>query len=296
LHGVVVPLITPTDPSENVDEAGLRGLIRRLTKAGVHGLFIGGTAGEGPLFPMDQWQRMAEIARDEAKAGGPDLLTGVMDTSSRRIREKIAFLRTGGHTRFVVTPSYYIPSKTASEQLRLFGEAREAAGDMEMVVYNIPQCTGASLSVDTLCEMARRGWIRTCKESCGEFGYLRDLIRRGAEVGLTVLSGDEPSMYEALRMGVVGIVPGCANVIPEPYIRICAAAEKRDWDTVARTFGDCMWMRAPMITGAGSWVSGLKYAASLQGIGSGRALSPSEPVTDAQKREIERLLKDQRVI
>jgi 4-hydroxy-tetrahydrodipicolinate synthase len=45
LRGVVVPIITPIDAEEKVDEAGLRRLIRRLVEAGVHGLFVGGGAG-----------------------------------------------------------------------------------------------------------------------------------------------------------------------------------------------------------------------------------------------------------
>ncbi|MGA2974424.1 MAG: dihydrodipicolinate synthase family protein [Spirochaetia bacterium] len=289
LRGVVVPIITPLDAEEKVDEAGLRRLIRRLAEAGVHGLFVGGSAGEGPLLPSDQWQRMTEIAFDEVKGRMP-LLGGVMDTSSRRVREKVKALRAIGYSHFVVTQTFYLAARAESEHLRLFGEAREAGGNMEMIAYNIPQCTGTSIAVDTLCEMGRRGWLRHCKESSGDMAYFRDLVRRGGEVGISVLGGDEVTMLEELRAGAAGLVPGCGNIIPAIFIQAFEAAERKDWAGAARIHDEMMRMRAPLVTGGTNWLSGIKYAASLLGSGSGRAMSPLEPVGVQQKQAIEQLL------
>ena len=61
LRGVIVPLITPIDSEERVDEAGLRRLIRRLEGAKVHGLFVGGSAGEGPLLPRTSGERWRKL-------------------------------------------------------------------------------------------------------------------------------------------------------------------------------------------------------------------------------------------
>src|SRR5207302_8710323 len=139
--GVIPPLLPPTDDQDRVDEPALRRSIRRLIEAGVHGLFVGGTAGEGPLLAEREWTRLMEITRDEA-AGRLPLLGGVQDTSTRKVVDKIVRLRQIGYAHFVVTPTFYIPSRTADEQLRLFGACREAAGDMEMIGYNIPQVVG----------------------------------------------------------------------------------------------------------------------------------------------------------
>ena len=76
LHGVVVPAMTPIDEDENVDEAAFRRVIRGLVGAGVHGLFVGGSAGEGPLLATDQWRRMAETALDEVGDALPVLCGG----------------------------------------------------------------------------------------------------------------------------------------------------------------------------------------------------------------------------
>jgi 4-hydroxy-tetrahydrodipicolinate synthase len=289
LYGVVVPTITPTDADERVDEPGFRRLIKRLISAGVHGLFVGGSAGEGPLLAAGEWQRMTEIAFDEAKGAIP-LLAGVMDTSTKRICEKVRHLRKIGYSRFVLTPSFYIAAKTPSEQLREFGAAREAGGTMEMIPYNIPRCTGAAFAVDTLCEMARRGWVRACKESSGDIAYFTELVNRGREAGLVVLGGDEVILVEELRAGAAGFVPGVANIFAPFCLRVWEAAARKDWAAVTAAHKEMMRVRAPLVTGAASWVSGLKYAASLLSMGSGVALSPLEPVVAAQKAEIEALV------
>ena len=106
LRGVIVPLITPVDGADRVDEAAFRKVIRYVIEAGVHGVFAGGSAGEGPLLTMEEWIRMTEIASDEAN-GKVQLLGGAIDTSTNRIIGRIKLLQKRGYTNFVVTPTYY---------------------------------------------------------------------------------------------------------------------------------------------------------------------------------------------
>ena len=65
IEGVVVPLLTPVDENEHVDESAFRTLIGHCIRGGADGLFVGGTSGFGPLLTDDQWKRLMEIARDE---------------------------------------------------------------------------------------------------------------------------------------------------------------------------------------------------------------------------------------
>jgi len=291
IRGVIVPVITPIDADENVDEPAFRRQLQRLIEAGVHALFVGGSAGEGPLLADAAWRRMAEIAFEEA-GGKLPLLGGVMDTSARRAREKIRVLRGIGYPYFVLTPTYYITVKAESEHLRLFGEARDAAGDMEMIAYNIPQCTSSRLAVDTVCEMARRGWIRSCKESSGDIAYFRELARRGKDAGLSVFAGDEFTLVEELQAGAAGIVPVCANIFPDVYLRAFEAAARGDWTAVARAHEENLRVREPLVAGGACWLAGIKYAASVLGVGSGRTVSPLEPAGRRQQERIEQLLKE----
>ena len=291
IRGVIVPVITPLDDDENVDEAAFREQLRRLISAGVHGVFVGGTAGEGPLITADQWRRMVEAAFDEV-GGKTLLLGGVMDTSTRRVREKVRTLEAIGYSHFVLTTTFYMVVRTASEHLRLFGEARGAGGGMEMVAYNIPPCTGSALAIETVLEMARRGWIRCCKESSGDGAYFRELISRGKDVGLSVLIGDEAAMIDGLKAGGTGLVPGCANVFPEIYLRLYEDGRRGDWNAAAETFREALRVRGPLVAEGPCWLAGIKYAASLAGVGTGRLASPLEPCGARQRESIERLMNE----
>jgi 4-hydroxy-tetrahydrodipicolinate synthase len=293
LQGVIVPVITPINPREDVDRSAFRKILRRLIDAGVHGIFVGGTAGEGPLLTDPQWRRMVEIAFDEVNGKLP-LMAGVMDTSARRVCEKVAALKNIGYRYFVLTPTFYLNSRAATEHLRLFGQAREAAGKMEMVAYNIPQCTNSQLAVNTVCEFAKRGWIRCCKESSGDLKYLRRLIRRGKTLGLSVLAGDELLMDQALLAGAKGIVPVCANYDPQGYLRLYEAGLRGDRAALARQMSRLLRTRKIILLSGDSWISGMKYAMSVLGFGSDKCVSPLEPAEAGRMARIDALVKKHR--
>ena len=285
LGGVVVPAITPIDAEDRVDEAAFARGLERLVAAGVHGIFVGGSAGEGPLLSDREWRRMAEIAKATVGDRLP-LLGGAMDTSTRRVVEKTGVLRTLGFTHVVVTPTYYIATPSASEHLRVFAAAYEAAGPMEMVAYNIPSCTGTILAVDTVCELARRGWVRACKDSSGDLPAVNELARRGRNLGLTVLAGDERTAGDALLGGASGIGPVCANYEPETFVALYEAAVACNREAVARQMQRVHELREALVLAGPCWLAGIKHAVSLEGIGSGAVVSPLEPAPESQRRTI----------
>ncbi len=286
LHGVVVPVITPVDDDDRIDELAFRRMIRHLIQAGVHGLFIGGSAGEGPLFVMREWTRMVEIAFDENKNVLP-LLAGAIDTSTQRVKEKIKILAAIGYHYFVVTPTFYIPLKTGDEHLRLFGECAATADGMEMIAYNIPASTGSTIPIEIICEMAKQKWIKYCKESSGNLTYFHQLVSASAGLGLNVLMGDESSMAEGLSSGACGIVPVCANYEPSTFIRAYQAAVRGDGDELAKAQARIVYLKENLALAGSNWIAGLKYAMSLKGIGSGKPVSPLQPLSDSQKKNVE---------
>lgn len=289
LAGVFPPVLTPTDDQDRVEEAALRRAIRRLLLAGVHGLFLGGTAGEGPLLVEREWRRLMQIAHDEV-AGRVPLLGGVQDCSTGKVVEKIQHLRALGYGHCVVTPTFYVGSKTSAEQLRLFAACREAAGDMEVIAYNIPQVTGTTIAVETFCELGRRGWVRHCKESSGDLTFLRRLIREGGDCGLRVLMGDEQNAAAGLLAGARGLVNLCANLEPRTYVRLYEAAERRDEAALASIQGHINRLVETIVLTGPCFVAGPKYFLARLGLGRGVPVSPLEPVSAEQAGMIDAYL------
>jgi 4-hydroxy-tetrahydrodipicolinate synthase len=286
LGGVIVPAITPVDSQERVDEQAFRRVLNRLIEAGASGLFVGGSAGEGPLLVAREWRRMVEIAREEV-AGRVPLLGGAMDTSSRRIGERIEVLAECGYQWFVVAPSFYITLKTPSEHLRLLRECAQNARGMSMIAYNIPSCTGSVIPVEVFAQLAREGLISYCKESSGDMEYFRRLLSEGGPLGLKALMGDETRVLEGLQAGACGLVPVCANVEPETFLRAYQAALRQDWEEVASMQRRIEVLRKNLVLAGSNWIAGIKEALAVMGYCSGECLSPLEPLSRAQRTAVE---------
>jgi 4-hydroxy-tetrahydrodipicolinate synthase len=161
---------------------------------------------------------------------------------------------------------------------------------MEMIAYNIPSCTHSSIDPEVLAHMAREGWIRTCKESSGNIDYFLHVLHAGTDAGLRVLVGDETLIATGLLAGGDGVVPVCGNIFPKLFVDAYRAARAGDTQTLFRLHKKVMHVRDVLPLGSSSWLSGLKYAASLQGIGNGRLIAPQEPAPDDQRQRIKELL------
>ena len=290
LYGIIVPIITPVETDDRVDENSFRKMIRHVIDGGVHGLFVGGSAGEGPLLTELEWSRMVEIARDE-NGNRVSLLGGVMDTSAKRVKEKIKILKQMGYEFFVVSPTFYLSLASPEEHFRLFSECLDAGSGMEMVGYNIPQNTHSQVPVEVLHECVRRGWTRYCKDSSGDMEYFRRL----QGLGLKVFSGSEFDLTDKLLAGAAGLVNVCANYEPETYVQAYSAALKKDREELAKMQERVDFLRQRLCLEGPCWLSGVKYAMSTLGIGSGKPLSPLQPAPEKQRKMIDEITEKKRV-
>jgi 4-hydroxy-tetrahydrodipicolinate synthase len=143
--------------------------------------------------------------------------------------------------------------------------------------------------------MGRRGWIRSCKESSGDWSYLQELLRRGKDTGLSVLAGDEATSGEALLAGACGIVPVCANYDPQTYLRLYEAGSRGDRGEVARWMERALRLKKILIESGPNWLSGVKCAAAARGFGSGITVSPLAPAGEQRIALIEALVKADQV-
>jgi len=270
--GLVVPVITPLDAAERIDEPAFRAVIRRCLEAGADGVFAGGSAGMGPLLPDDQWQRAMEIARDEVQADRM-LQGGVIATSTARAVHHVRVLERLGIESMVVTSPFYLPLSHDDEYLAYFGACREAA-DIRMVVYNIPSFTGGNIPVGVIERMGREGWIRLIKESSGDRTYFAAVLEACSEVGVGVMQGYEPDIAWGLSIGAAGIVPVCANYDPQTFVAAISAARRKDAQRLEQAQQRASLIRQELGVDRPQWIAGIMYAVSILGIGSGKPIHP----------------------
>jgi 4-hydroxy-tetrahydrodipicolinate synthase len=287
IEGVIVPVITPIDSKECVDVEAFKAVLDHCIDAGVNGIFVGGSAGMGPLLTDEQWQTAIETAADYVH-NRCILLGGIICTSTARAIQKIKVLEKCNYRYMAVTPTYYITLNTNEQFLTHFRACKDAT-EMEMVVYNIPSCTYSDIPIDVLEKMAAEGLYRTLKESSGDREYFKNAIEIGNHYDLTILQGNEPDISWGLEIGAGGIVPVCANYKPNIFLKAYKAALEDDQITLRNQQEHIDYIRNILLVKPQNWIGGIMYGMASLGIGNGIPLRPLQEITQEAKNNIDSL-------
>jgi len=286
--GVIVPLVTPLLPTGRVDTIALRRVASRCVRARADAVFVGGSAGMGPMLLPDQWEEALAITLDEI-GDRALVLCGIIETSTQRALRQIATSQRLGCRAIVVTPTFYINLVRPSEMLAHFGGCRDAT-DQEMVIYNIPSCTHSSIPPAVVRECAERGWTRCMKESSGDRAYFSEVLKAVEGLDVAVLQGNEPDIAWGLQQGAAGIVPVCANVEPETFVAAVAAARTGDWAKLAALQQRIDIVRDTVLIGDHNWISGLFAALNVLGLTDSQPLLPLQPVGEERIARLQTFL------
>ena len=105
LLGVIPPMITPFDKDETLNQPALREVVKFLFES-VHGYFICGTYGGGPLMTKEEKKRVADVVLDTVK-GKRQVILNVSATNVKDAVELAKFAEKAGISRIASVPPYY---------------------------------------------------------------------------------------------------------------------------------------------------------------------------------------------
>ncbi len=231
LRGVLPPAVLPMTPDGEVDTASLQSHIGRLVAAGVHGIWANGTTGE--FYALDGELR-TEVVRQSVKAadGRVPVVAHVGDTSSaltlRHAREALA----AGAAAVSVLPPYFV-GFDQDELKRHFRDLAQAIGQ-PVLAYHLPQMIPATLSVDSIVELAADGVLCGAKDSGSNMVWFRQLQRqlRARDLSLPCLTGGSSVADLGYLLGAAGSVSSIGNLVPRHLVRQYEAAVAEDWQLV----------------------------------------------------------------
>jgi 4-hydroxy-tetrahydrodipicolinate synthase len=216
-------IATPFGDGGAVDLRAFEAHIGWLADAGLDGVFVAGTTGEGVLLEDDEVAALVEraAARDDlrvvAQVGRPSTRATV------RLAQRAIELGADAVAAYV--PWFY--PATDADVRGHFLALLEAAGDVPAFLYNIPRRTVNDLSAELLAELAAAGFAGM-KDSTGDFdrheAYLDALHGRRFELYV----GSEPLVLRAYRRGAAGAVTGLAGCRPELFAALREALSAGD--------------------------------------------------------------------
>jgi dihydrodipicolinate synthase/N-acetylneuraminate lyase len=196
-------------------------LIDFLIAAGVKGLFVGGTTGEGILLDLQQRQLLHERAMKAIAGRVPALIHVGANTSAESVALAAHAQAIGTDAIVAITPTFYpMPDAALADYFR---ELAAAAPGTPLLAYDIPHMAVNRVSPALLADLAQDlpafAGIKTSNQDA-------QVIRRLVEAtppGRIVLAGNERIALGSLALGASGLISGLSTAVPEPFVRLTKA-------------------------------------------------------------------------
>ncbi|RGJ32016.1 4-hydroxy-tetrahydrodipicolinate synthase [Fusobacterium varium] len=288
IKGVIVPLLTPMNDDETINEKELRNQINRQIESGIHALFPLGTNGEAYILSREEKEQVLKIVVDEAKGRVPVYGgTGCISTKET-IELSLKAKEIGVDVLSIITPSFAAASQ--DELYEHYKEVAEAV-DLPIVLYNIPARTGNALAPATVEKLSKIPNIVGVKDSSGNFDNMLQYIEKTRyRKDFAVLSGNDSLILWCLLAGGRGGIAGCANVFPSTMASIYDTFiagnldKAREIQDSIRSFRDCFKFGNPNTI--------VKTAVSLLGYPVGKCRKPFCQVPEAGIEAIKKVLEE----
>lgn len=285
IHGIVPPLVTPLLAVDQLDQTGLERLIQRQVEAGVDGLFVLGTTGEGPSL-SGKLQR--EVIHTSCKlAGGTPIYVGITDTSLVESIALAGYAADQGAKAVVAAPPFYFPA--GQTELRHWFKLLANSVPLPLILYNMPSCVKLDIEADSICDLLQHPNIVGLKDSSGNLDYLRRAVEIGRQrEGWPVLVGPEALLIDAMAQGAVGGVTGGANLCPHLFAELLKAIRSANRAEMDRLQPIVLELQQLYQFGkyGSSYLKGLKCALELIGICSGLLAAPFDSFKESERCKV----------
>ena len=223
LTGSMVALVTPMDQKGQIDFAQWESLIKWHIKAGTDALVVAGTTGESAMLSEKEFEELIRTCKQICD--GTDTLiiagTGAISPDEVLKKNQLAY-NLGADAALVVTP-YYIRVTQAA----LVAHYRYIADQSELpiILYNVPGRTGMDIETNTSQSLSKHPNIIGIKEAKADMQRVATLAKLN---DFAVLSGDDDSFFEAMKLGADGVISVAANIRPKATKAICTAMQLGD--------------------------------------------------------------------
>ena len=225
LEGVIPALILPVNEKGKTNFKLLEKQTTYLISAGVNGLFINGTTGEGAWLTTDEKIEAFKVAK-EMSEGKVFLCAACIQPSTEMVINEIRdFEKLEPDYIVAVTPYYYgVSQNVIIEHFKKIAQY----SSIPLIIYNIPQCTHNKIELSTILKLSQEENIAGVKDSSGDFiSFTRGACTSVPE-SFSWIQGEDYLDGPAFNCGANGIVTGLGNVWIEPYIKMYQAARARN--------------------------------------------------------------------
>ena len=218
--GSIVALITPMNSHGCIDFDTLEKLVEYHIDAGTDAIVSVGTTGESATLSIEENVKVIEKTVELAKGRIPVIAgTGANATSEAIMMTKL--LRDSGVAGCLSVVPYY--NKPTQEGMYQHFKAIAECTDLPQILYNVPGRTGSDMKPETVARLAKIKNIIGIKEATGDVSRITE-IKKLAGDDFIVLSGDDATGLEAMKLGAEGVISVTNNLAAKDMAEICHLA------------------------------------------------------------------------
>lgn len=225
-NGSICAIVTPFTPDGELDLAAFGRLVAWHREAGTDALVVSGSTGESAALEEGEFEALVATAVS-ALDGAMPVIAGCGAAATHKAARLVSRARiAGADAALVVTPYYVRPTQ---EGLYRHYSVLADAGELPIVLYNVPGRTGCDLEPATVARLAPHARIAGVKEARPEPERMSALLAlRSAD--FAVLSGDDPTAARAMLAGADGTISVAANACPRAFAKLCRLARAGEAD------------------------------------------------------------------
>lgn len=222
---VTVALNTPFDKNGDLDLAAAKRVVRYFCNKGIKSLYVCGSTGEGFLLTDDERKKLVEAVTEEV--GGEMAVIVHVGTAATRQSVELArhAAEAGADATSAVPCVYYRPGE---ESVYRHWTAITEAADLPFFIYNIPQLTGFTLSMELFGRMLLNERVAGVKCSSEP---AHDILRfkQAGGADFIVFNGPDEQYLAGRMMGADAGIGGTYGAMPELYLALEDAIRAEDY-------------------------------------------------------------------
>ena len=281
-EGVLPALITPFTVDDTVDMSLFKKSLLAQLSAGVRGIILGGSLGEGGQLKIDEKKQLVEAALTQVGQEVPIILNIGESTTGEAIRQVRLAFDWGVSGIMLLPPLRYKPDyRETNTYFRAVAESTE----LPIMIYNNPVDYGVGITIEMFEELAGVSNITAVKESTRDVTNVTRMYNHFGE-RYQILCGVDTLAMEELLLGAHGWVAGLVCAFPDETVRLydlIRAGKLSEAATLYRWFMPLLELDIhPKL------VQYIKLAASVTGLGSEYVRAP-RLILEGEERE--RILK-----
>ena len=224
-RGVWVAMVTPRDRRGGILKEALDPLIERFAAAGVDGLFILGTTGEGTLLSPEERMSFAEAVLARAQGKLPVIVHAGHDIPRVAVELALHARDIGAVAVAVAPPTRYILD--GEELFAHYAHIADALEDYPLLLYDIPATTANPLGSWLLARLRdSHANVIGAKVSRSDWEGWRGYL--AMTQGTVLFVGNDEMIHPLVSMGAAGLVSSLANLFPELYVELFSSSHTGD--------------------------------------------------------------------